>query len=354
MDTAPAPTDKKTIDVNTAVEADLAAIPELRPFTKKIVANRPYAELADLTAKHVLTEALFKKVSKRLTVVKLLRSEDKDGTFTRTVVAYTHDLESTPGDADLAGGIYVAFAKETEGGKAWNVSAGEILSNVDGKKLTLSEPPLVSPDTLPGMLKLVGQERSRTQAPAARPLYFNIRVPSGGTVSGEIDLAANGTMTKSSSQVQDQLPGAVASAASSVASAALGSTALNTMAAHFFAPAAAPALQAVGAPTVQKVDLTLTWIRRIYTVAITRPAGTPESSCGTLASLLKFPVQPGAQPGTTQADSCRAGVSIETKRGGDDGKAKSAKDDDSIRINGSITLPKPAGAGAKGKDDSPN
>ena len=347
------PAGNKAIDVNGASEAELAAIPELKPFAKKIVANRPYAGLADLAAKHVLTEALLQKVSKRLAVGKQAPGGDDQGTFTRTVIAHTRDLESTPGDADVAGGIYAAFIRETEGEKSWNVSAGEILSKIDGKTLSFSEPPLLSADAMPGPLKLVAQERLRTQAPAARPLYFNIRVPSGGSVTGEVDLAPNGTMTKAASQVQDLLPGAALSAAGSVLSASLGSSMLNTVAAHFFAPAVAPAPQAVGSPTVQKVDLTLTWIRRIYTVTVTRPAGTSESSCGALASLLKFPAQsgPAAQPGATPDDACWAGVGVEIRRGGDADQAKSAKDDGGAKSNGSSTSPKSAGADAKDKDD---
>jgi hypothetical protein len=351
---APGPAGHKAVDVNGASEAELAAIPDLKPFAKKIVASRPYAGLADLAAKHVLTEPLLQKVSKRLTAGKQSPGGDDNGTFTRTVIAHTRDLESTPGDADVASAIYAAFIRETDGEKSWNLSAGEILSKIDGKTLSFADPPLLPADALPGTLKLVAQERLRTQAPAARPLYLNIRVPSGGSVSGEVDLAPNGTMTKASSQVQDLLPGAVVSAGGSVLSAALGSSALNTVAAHFFAPAVAPAPQAVGSPTVQKVDLTLTWNRRLYTVTVTRPAGTSESSCGALASMLKFPAQPGpppAQPAAAPADTCRASVSVETRRGGDADQAKPAKDDGGAKSHGSSAPSKSAGADTKDEHD---
>ena len=343
------------IDVNTATEEELKKVRGIGELAKKVIANRPYAQLSDLAAKHVLSEPALRKIAEHLKVgnAGTMRNlgAPKD-TLTRTVVAYTGDLLTVPGGENVVRDIYTKFmAEHDDGEKSWNVSGGAILDHIVATTLSLSEPAVLSGASLAGR-SMVAIERTRTQVPAAEVRYFNIRVPIGGTVAGEIDLASNGTMTKASSSVQDQFPGAIVTATGSVAGAALGSTALNTLAAHFLAPAQAPAPQAVGTPSVQKVDLSLTRVKRVYTVTVVRPSDTPETACEDF-DLLVYPIKLKApKPGQPIPECyCRATIAVQTKRGDDTDTQKGAKDaDDAIKITGSIALPKAKVESEKAKE----
>jgi hypothetical protein len=328
-----------SVNVNTATEDELAKLADLKPFAKKIIAARPYRQLSDLVDRNVLSKALFKIVASKLTTGNLPAAPEKPqgDTFTRTVVAYTHDLEARAADEALVTDIYSAFLTETGSAeKEWSVSGLVLARYIADKRLSLAEPPILPGASLVER-SLIAQERSRIQAPAASPLYYNIRVPSGGTVSGELDLAANGTMTKATSQVQDQLPGSIATAVGSVAGAALGSGALNTLTAHFFAPAQAPQPQGQGVPSVKKVDLAITRMRRVYTVTITRSVGTTDTACGVKGLLSPATASNPTSQGPSGSqeppqsppspETCWLSTTVQTNRGGDD-KPKSAKDSD--------------------------
>jgi hypothetical protein len=372
------------VDVNRARTGDLAKIPELKALRKKILANRPYTKLDDLVERHVLSKDVLKKIEGKLTVGPGAAAPDPTtDTFTRTVVGYTRDLKSNPEDRADVLAIYKSFISENDDlEKSWNVTGKAI---VEGAKLSLTEPEALAAAALDAR-KPVAVERTRTQIPADKPLYFQIEAPHGGNVPAGLELAPNGTLAKGSSQVQDTLPGVITQTAGSVLSAALGSTSLNTVASHFLAPAKPP--QSLGGPTVLKVDLKLTTVRRLYTVTITRPSKIAESACGTsVATLIDPPApvsppanepgatttpsptwtrratlvpvpanEPGATPQVSPGDSglCRATLAVEIQRGDDDKPKNRAKDDpDAISISGTIKPPKAAsGDGTKTTEDS--
>lgn len=58
-----APQKQKLIDINSATDAELKAIPGLDDaFIAKIVANRPYANKSQLVSRKVLPESVYEKV----------------------------------------------------------------------------------------------------------------------------------------------------------------------------------------------------------------------------------------------------------------------------------------------------
>lgn len=282
---------------------------------------------------------------------------DED-TFTRTVLGYTEDTK-------LALKLHKDFLNETSSlTKAWNVTAGEILK--DGSAWRLFLPDQLSADAIEKK-PFIAVERSRAQIPSTRPQYFQVNVPYGGSVSAGVELAPNGTLTKGSSQVDDKFPGIVTQTVGSVIAAALGSTSLNTVVSHFLAPAQAATPQSTNEPTLMKVDLKITTVRRLYTVTIVRPSELNESECGSISALLNPPpkakepapppVQPEDRPRRAQrapvdpGDSglCRATLAVEIQRGDDD-KPKAKDEGDAINVSGTIKLPK--ASGDKPKEDT--
>ncbi len=59
---------KKTVNVNTASEADLLTLPGFtREKADKVIANRPYRSAEDLVSKGVLTQGDYSRISSRIT-----------------------------------------------------------------------------------------------------------------------------------------------------------------------------------------------------------------------------------------------------------------------------------------------
>jgi hypothetical protein len=345
------------VDINGASDADLEKIPELKTLGPRIHANRPYTDLKDFAAKIGLAAGVLAKIESKLTVGAVVAPDSATDTFTRTVIGYTKDLQLSPADRDAAVKIYKDFNKETDDlAKSWSVTADVILV---GGVLALTEPEALVGKALDAR-RPVAVERTRTQIPASKPLYFQIETPPGGSVIAALELAGNGTMTKGSSQVQDTLPGVITQTVGSVLSAALGSASLNTVASHFLAPA--KPLAAVGSPTLLKVDLKLTTVRRFYTVTIVRPSSIAESQCGaSVASLIDPSIAhtdskcpDGALPANPgDCGICRATLAVEIQRDDDKPKDKPKDDPDAISVSGTIKLPKAAvGDGSKPKDDA--
>lgn len=275
--------------------------------------------------------------------------ESPDTTFTRTIAVYTRDL--SPATVELVRRRYADFIGAANAAKAWDGSGVQLLNDAaprDGRPGPLS---LTVPDVARDVNKVrrdlvrVAAESTRTQVPAARPLYYNVQVPRGGTANAEIDLASNGTMTKATSQKEDKLPGAVLSAVSSVASGVLGSSSLNTLASHFFAPAVAPPkLEGAGGLDVLAVDFAVVPVRRLYTITIAHPSGMLAADCGDTAELLD-----GASPW-----GCRASLTISVVPPGARvaGDHAETRDPNRLGFSGSVTLPE-AGKGSKVPDKEP-
>lgn len=69
---APAAADAKRIDINSATEKQLDALPGIGQVRGKgIVAGRPYAELTDLVSKKVLTQGVFDKLKDRIALANI-------------------------------------------------------------------------------------------------------------------------------------------------------------------------------------------------------------------------------------------------------------------------------------------
>lgn len=66
-DAAPAAAKADLVDINTAAEAELKAIPGIGDtYAKQIVAGRPYANKAQLKSKKILPSAVYDKVKDRI------------------------------------------------------------------------------------------------------------------------------------------------------------------------------------------------------------------------------------------------------------------------------------------------
>jgi competence protein ComEA len=65
--TAPAAPKKALVDINTATEADLAALPAIGDaYAAKIVAGRPYKEKSDLLHKKVVPASVYSKIKNEI------------------------------------------------------------------------------------------------------------------------------------------------------------------------------------------------------------------------------------------------------------------------------------------------
>jgi competence protein ComEA len=69
---APAPSEKvKIVDINSASEADLVALPGVgEAYAKKIVAGRPYAKKDQLKSRKILPDGVYAKVQKLIVAEK--------------------------------------------------------------------------------------------------------------------------------------------------------------------------------------------------------------------------------------------------------------------------------------------
>lgn len=187
-------------------------------------------------------------------------------------------------------------------------------------------------------LKLLGVTRTRTQAPAAEPRYLNSLVPIGGTASGSVQLGSNGTLSQAEANVQDQLPGAIATSLTGIASTAItGYTGLLTekvSAAKSTLLTAPPA-----APHTVAAKITLTPIRRTYKVTIEASSLLGERACAQqgLADLLQ-----GNVAGNPK-HVCRASLAVAVSR---DSEPSDAGEGDAnanaVQVKGTISLPKGA------------
>jgi hypothetical protein len=254
--------------------------------------------------------------------------------FAKRIVAYSKDLSET--GLEPAWGIYGAFIAASDSASAWDSSGMAVANKIAQGKLLFAPPPALGDFKTITALPTVAADHSRAQVPGATPLYYNVRTPGGGTASAEIDLGTNGTMTKSTSQKADQLPGALVSTTGAVLSAALGSTALNTVAGSLLAPAqqqGATDLDVIG------VDVKLVPMRRLYTVTLMYPSTMTRSACGDVGVLLKGSAVQTAKGG--DASPCRASLTVEVKAAEEvsiskDGKGK---DDGQIQFSGAVKLP---------------
>jgi len=68
---------QEPVDINSASDAELKAIPGLGDaYIAKIVVNRPYANKAQLVSRKVLPESVYEKVKDRI-IAKQIKKEDK-------------------------------------------------------------------------------------------------------------------------------------------------------------------------------------------------------------------------------------------------------------------------------------
>lgn len=66
-DAKAAPAKQEPVDINSATDAELKAIPGIGDaYIAKIVANRPYANKSQLVSRKVLPEAVYEKVKDRI------------------------------------------------------------------------------------------------------------------------------------------------------------------------------------------------------------------------------------------------------------------------------------------------
>lgn len=248
-----------------------------------------------------------------------------DGAFAKTVLVYTRDLSADT--VDLVRQRYAEYLGAGNAALAWDASAGQLLSDMGSKgrpgPLSFAAPAPYGRVSDMRALPRLAVARTRVQVPAATPLYYNVRVPRGGTANAELDLASNGTMTKASSDKQDQLPGAIVTAAGSVISSVLGSSVLNTVAASLLAPrTAAPQAQGAGNLDVLAVSFAIVPVRRLYTLSVTHPPGTSIAACGDLGALLEAGTAFGCRASLLVAADNAAG----DKPKGDQPKNDSPKD----------------------------
>jgi hypothetical protein len=256
---------------------------------------------------------------------------DKRPPIIRTVIAYARDTM-------VLRPYYIEFVHATNNVEAWKKTG---LALLDASTDTANEatlrmepfPSLTTPSAIVGYARFVSVERARIQLPSTQPRYFNVSVPRGGTSNAEIDLNGDGTLGKGIAQTQDQLPGAIATAAGTVASA-LVTGPLTTITGHYFGPPATA--QGGGGDQVVGVDFAITPVRRVYSIKVTRRADAPAGACDpkTWDELAR----------TFDSDAaCRVELAVATQGGGDDKGGKKDDDKNNISINGSIALPAAAG-----------
>jgi len=76
-DTKKAAAKQELVDINSASDAELKAIPGLGDaYIAKIVVNRPYANKTQLVSKKVLPEAVYEKIKDKV-IAKQVKKDDK-------------------------------------------------------------------------------------------------------------------------------------------------------------------------------------------------------------------------------------------------------------------------------------
>ena len=257
------------------------------------------------------------------------KKEQDDNAIIRTVVVFARNFS-------IAAPYYMSFLQDTDNVQAWKDTGASLLDDVadpakaDSLRLVPFPPRSLSAiATPPGDpdVRLVAVDRTRIQIPSTTKEYLNLNVPHGGSANGEVDLNADGTLGKGVAQKQDQLPAAIASAVGTVGAAVLG-TPLNTIVAHYFAPAATA--HAANGEKVIKIDFSITPIKRTYVVKVTKsvnltiaPGGA--DPCGPRAwDALLATFDPQAK--------CRVELSMSVQRGDDKPKDDTPKN--AITISG--------------------
>jgi hypothetical protein len=283
-----------------------------------------------------------------LTATETIDTVGKDGKTTSTkqpaVTAYATTYAK-------AADVYLAFVNSETNEERWNKTGGDWQKHTAGSPPTglLLAPPLKK-TTIEDIkdTTLVSTDHSRTQIPSPVPSYLNVNVPHGGTANAEVDLNADGTLSKAIAQKQDQLPGTITTAAGAVGAAALGAV-LNAPLAALFAhyypvPSASKSPAAPGAKTISAVELAVVEVRYVYVVKVARKALVTMSED-------KDARTKDAQKGTAKVDpclnldtllvtpssDCRVDLTITTQRG--DAPGSSDKGDNSIKFSGSVVLP---------------
>jgi hypothetical protein len=236
------------------------------------------------------------------------------GAFTTSVIRFTTSEEA-------ARFLAAEFGLATSAAGAYDKVFPMMRDLATSKgKLDATEPATVglSADLL--AFPLVKRERRRQHVPSARPLYLNSTVPFGGKGNAVVELSENGTLTKATADVADELPGGVLA----LLGAATGSDAATAVLSR--AVGVAEATQAKGESVIGAISLRLTPVRRLYAVTVAHDASTKDEECAP-GKMLK-------------SGSCHVNLVIEVRRGQERADAPPKSGADAITFSGSVELPK--------------
>jgi hypothetical protein len=230
-------------------------------------------------------------------------------------------------DASYANDIRTAFDSKSTPSVAFDAVYARFAGCQDnnGKRVpscTVTPPgvlPIASVLTLPR----VAHDEHIIHTAGISPLYINSVAPFGGSTNAAFQFGSDGTLTSATSQVQDLLPPAIASAIGSVASTV--ATGLTSSATTSTGATNQP--QAVGQPWVVSGNLTQVAVTRLYTLTIIqridkngaligrcgdaeiqaaiKAAGTPDCTVRLTVQMMRGdqpPPAPSTPPSVSSAD----------------------------------------------------
>lgn len=233
-------------------------------------------------------------------------------------------------DPAIVNEIYLNYLSASDSAKAWEATAVKAMSEIKNHNVNFSLIPfgqITSPNQfVKPTVALVAHSLGRIQVPSTEMHRFNIRVPRGGTASGEVDLNTDGTISKGIAAKTDTLPNTIVTAAGTTIGALLGAGVPNTIVAHYFPTTTAPSTKTAFFLNLKPdfdVQLAVTQVRRDYIVTLAAKAGT--KGCQGWTSSDSF----------ASTDNCRASVSVTTST--DAPKADSS----AVNFSGAVMLPKP-------------
>jgi hypothetical protein len=250
-------------------------------------------------------------------------------------------------DPSYANQVIVAFDGAGEPNGAYDRAFTRVAACVDNNGTSVASCSTVPPSELSidkiVALPSVGRDQEIVHTAGLTPLFINSTAPFGGSASAAFQFAADGTLTSTSSQVQDQLPAAIASSLSSIVGSLTSIAGKST--------GTADKSNSTDSPWIISGTLASTVVKRLYAVTVVQAidqAGKVVGQCG--SEQVK-----GAFGSPSPDPSCRVSLTTQVVRGdanspgGDAGPSNQGL----IQFSGTVSLPAAIASGSASAGAAP-
>lgn len=184
-------------------------------------------------------------------------------------------------------------------------------------------------------IRLASLSHARAQVPSSKTMYLNGETPFGGSSSGTVQLAANGTLAQAQAQTENKLANDAITAVGGIITAGVtglyGVTAAKAAAARPLVIAPEPGKP--GGPQYIAARISVTPVKRVYKIVLERSSELTNAKCPLDLTTRLAENAPMSVDDLT----CRGSFSVALVRGGQE----NADGDDSkaIHVKGSVMLP---------------